>query len=447
MSIFQRCFTTFISGLVVCGLLVFNGCGEAEKPGPPPGPAPGVEWTFLIYLDADNNLETAGIGDFQEMAKVGSSSRVNIVVQMDRNPGTEPPDYTGFYGGWDGTRRFLVKKDDDPSITPLQDLGEQNMGDPEVLRAFVEWGIKNYPAAHYALVIWNHGAGWRTQMEKRMLKIKDARTRGETAWGITKIIASDDTDNDELYMKEVQTALETALENLKAQGMVVKLDIVGFDACLMGMVEVAYDLRNVANYIVGSEDLEPGDGWPYDNILNELTSRSSAAPGELAGIIVTGYVNSYRGGREITQSALDIAGLDNLVRAIDGFTHKADKEWTALKNARGSTLQYHQCMFSCWSVDLGDFADEVYNRVTSADIKAAALDLKNAVSAFVIKEGHSVDREGSHGVSIYFPPDQTAFNGDPEHYGYEESNTYMPVDFVKFSRWDNWLNDFYLNIR
>lgn len=411
-----------------------------------PGGVTVARWTFLIYLDADNNLETAGVGDFQEMAKVGSSSLVNIVVQMDRHPGTNLPQYTGFYGGWDGTRRFLVKKDDDPSVTPLQDLGEKNMGDPEVLRDFVEWGVKNYPAKHYALVIWNHGDGWRATMQKLMLKIKDARSRGEQEWGISKAIAHDDTDNDVLYMKEVQTALESAVTNLKGNNGFEKFDIIGFDACLMGMVEVAYAMRNVTNYMVGSEDLEPGDGWPYDLILKELISAQSVTPDKLAGIIVTEYVNSYRGRTGITQGAVDISKLNPLVTAIDAFTNKANTEWSGLKEARKNTEEFNRMTFSTWGVDLRDFADKVFNQVTSVELRGAALDLRNAVDDFVIIEGHSSDLPGSYGVSIYFPPDQRRYDQDPDHYGYEETNTFMPVDFVKISRWDNWLKDFYSNI-
>jgi len=62
------------------------------------------------------------------------------------------PGHTNAYGNWTGTRRFLIKKNDEPDVTPLQDLGEKNMGDPEVLRDFVEWGVTNYPAEHYAVV-------------------------------------------------------------------------------------------------------------------------------------------------------------------------------------------------------------------------------------------------------------------------------------------------------
>jgi hypothetical protein len=404
---------------------------------------PAAKWTFLVYLDADNNLEPAGIGDFQEMASVGSSPELNIVVQMDRVPG-----YSNSYGDWTGTRRFLIKKNDEPDGTPLQDLGEKNMGDPEVLRDFVEWGVTHYPAEHYAVVIWNHGDGWRVLMRNLLTKSRDAISRGEPDPNIVKAVASDDTDEDILYMKEVQTALETAQKNLHERDFTFeKFDVVGFDACLMGMVEVAYAVRNAADYVVGSEESEPGNGWPYDRILQALAVTPTLSPNALASTIVTGYINSYPPDAGVTQSAVDISRLSNLVEKINAFTAKATTEWPILKTARLNSRQYHPPTYTVfWGVDLWDFADKVYNQVTSADIKAAALDLKNAINDFMVKEGHSSDMTGSNGIAIYFPPDKNAFNNDPQHTGYEESNTFMPVDFVLFEKWDNWLKDFYSNI-
>jgi hypothetical protein len=401
-----------------------------------------AKWTFLVYLDADNNLGQAGIGDFQEMASVGSSPEVNIVVQMDRVPG-----YTNSYGDWTGTRRFLIKKNDEPGVTPLQDLGEKNMGNPEVLRDFVEWGVTNYPAEHYAVVIWNHGDGWRPMPELQVRMSRNARSLGKPDPGVVKAVASDDTDGDILYMREVQTALETAKNHLKES--IDKFDIVGFDACLMGMVEVAYAVRNVTDYLVGSEESEPGYGWPYDKILQALSTTPTLSPKDLAGTIVTEYVDFYTPpyDKGITQSAVDISKLSNLVDKINTFAAKATTEWSILKTARLNSRQYHPPSYTVfWGVDLGDFADKVYNTVTTEDIKAAALDLKNAINDFVVKERHSSDMTGSNGIAIYFPPDKDTFNNDPQHTGYEESNTFMPVDFVLSEKWDNWLKDFYSNI-
>ena len=396
------------------------------------------EWTFMVYLDADNNLESAGIDDFLEMATVGSSSDINIVVQMDRHGG-----YDNTYGNWTGTRRFLINSGDAPNGTPLADLGEQNMGDPATLQSFVEWGVQTYPAQRYALSIWNHGDGFRKLLEERQTRAL-ARAPGEAGVAL-RTVATDDTDNDELHMSEVRSALEAAKQRLEERSTTrVKLGIVGFDACLMGMVEVAYALRNVADHVVASEWLEPGDGWPYDTILTELNSNPTFDGRDLSGVIVTRYGLAYSS--EITQAAGDMAELNNLVSKIDDFALAMNTEWANLKTARSNTIDYH-CWWSSstWGIDLWDFADNVYNEVTSTAIKNAAQDVKTAIDAFVTNEHHSSDKDGSHGVAIYFPPTQTDFNNDPDHTGYEQANTVHPVDFVRYHKWDEFLQDYYTN--
>ncbi|MCK4449253.1 MAG: hypothetical protein KAX26_01545, partial [Anaerolineae bacterium] len=145
---------------------------------------------FLVYLDGDNNLEGAGIDDFLEMSSVGSDSGVNIVVQFDRISGHS----TG-YGDWTTTKRFLVT----PGMTPtagnaLQDIDEANMGDPQTLVDFVQWGMANYPADHYAIILWNHGDGWRLIPDEMPL---------------IKGVIYDDTDGDHLDMPELRSAMDT----------------------------------------------------------------------------------------------------------------------------------------------------------------------------------------------------------------------------------------------
>ena len=132
---------------------------------------------------------------------------------------------------------------------------------------------------------------------------------------------------------------------------------------------------------------------------------------------------------------------------VDAFVGKATTEWTVLKNARTNSREFHYPGFTTtWGVDIWDFANQVHGNASNTDLKNAAADLKNAVDDFVIEEHHSSNRAGSHGVAIYFPPNATSFNNDPQHAGYQESNTFMKVDFVTYHQWDNWLPDFYGHI-
>jgi hypothetical protein len=116
-----------------------------------------AKWTVLVYMNADNNLESDGIDDFLEMAQASDSEDINILVQFDR-----APDYSSAYGDWTQTLRFKIKNGMEPyKENAIDDLKEQNMGDPTVLRKFVDWGKDRFPAEHYIIILWGHGSGYR----------------------------------------------------------------------------------------------------------------------------------------------------------------------------------------------------------------------------------------------------------------------------------------------
>ncbi len=398
-------------------------------------------WTIMVYIDGDNNLESAAIDDFLEMAQIGSDNRLNIVVQMDRRPG-----FNTSYGDWTDTRRFYIHAGDTPTPTSaLMSLGEKNMGDPAVLQEFVVWAVNNYPADHYLLSIWDHGDGWRDIRDRIEALEREERTRDPAAAVGVKAVSIDDTDNDRLYMKEVGDALSSAQQTTGR-----KLDVVGFDACLMGMVEVAYQLRDNANFMIGSEETEPGDGWPYDTILKQMTDKSwdgynARQPSQLAKVIVNKYIDAYGPASDVTQAAYDLSKISEMTGTLESFVNahnaQTDKEWNSIQTSRQNAETYHSCPGSCWGVDLWDFADQVYTNTTN--VKSSADAVKQAVGKFVIAYRHGTGRPDSHGVAIYFPPNLQAFNNDPQHTGYQDSNVTYPVAFVQDSHWDNWLQSQY----
>ena len=115
-------------------------------------------WTVMVYLAGDNDLDSAGVVDLDEMKQVGSGDQLNIVAQFDRA------------GKSSATKRYLLRKGTTLAKDVVATLGETNMGDPEVLQDFLAWGAKNYPAEHYLVVIWNHGAGWDDENIYRSVK-------------------------------------------------------------------------------------------------------------------------------------------------------------------------------------------------------------------------------------------------------------------------------------
>ncbi len=233
--------------------------------------------------------------------------------------------------------------------------------------------------------------------------------------------AQDFLDNIEL--KKVMTRIKKKLTR--------KIDILGMDACLMSMVEVAYQMRDVAEYSVGSEETEPGEGWPYDRILKALAAKPAMTPEELSKTIVTQYLASYKAGDNVTQSAVKLAGLKPLAAAVDGLA-KALKNIladtasrTALINARAQVQEYSRPYDDY--CDLLDLCDLLETKLTDPAVRTACAAVKQAAAAAIVASGYKGPAvDNSRGISIYFPKRKL-------------SPLYKTLDFTKQSSWDEFL--------
>lgn len=371
-----------------------------------------AQWTVMVYLDADNNLESVGIDDINEMEMVGSTSEVNIVVQVDRVPYSVLASSNQGYaddtsnGNWTTTRRYYVTQDFNPVLinsTLKIDLGELNMGDPQILADFANWAANNYPAKKYLLVIWNHGGGFRSL-------------------NLAKDIAWDDTNGgDKITMPE----LEDALSIISAQ-IGKNIDLVGMDACLMAMTEVAYQIKDYADILVTSEESEPEGGWPYDTILSQLVSNPLMSPEELATDIVDKYIYSYPFSN-VTQSAIDLSYMDTLAGQLSNLASAIMSDSaTPLDKyiyAANSSQHYGDYDF----IDLYDFCNKILIYSNSLEVKNIVLSIQQTLSSAVIKSGYSgVVVSRSRGLSIYFP-----------YYYYH--NYYDHTNFAQDTSWDEML--------
>jgi hypothetical protein len=326
-------------------------------------------------------------------------------VQADRIPG-----YDISNSDWTNTRRYYITQDFDPyqiSSDLKSDLGELNMGDPQTLIDFTSWAVTEYPAKKYLLVIWNHGGGFRSP----------AYTTRDIAW-------DDTSGGDKITMPE----LEYALSAISAQ-IGKKIDIVGMDACLMAMTEVAYQIKDHADILVASEENEPGDGWPYDTVLAQLVANPTMSSTQLAADIVDKYIYSHPS-YNVTQSAIDLSYMDTLANQLselaqyiknDSLTPKANYIFAAYYSQHYSDPDF---------IDLYDFCSKVLIYSYNVQVKSIALNTQQTlVSSVVINSnynGWSVS--GSKGLSIYFP----------WYYAYN-SNKYSNTNFAQDTFWDEML--------
>jgi hypothetical protein len=298
------------------------------------------------------------------------------------------------------------------------------------------------------LVLSNHGSGFYVPPDmlargarppgsparRRPGFFRPTRDRLEAARPL-RGIAYDDGAADCLDNRELKQVVAHAHRALGRP-----LDIVGMDACLMTMLELAYQLRGHARILVGSEELEPGAGWPYAAILGDLVGRPAMSPAELAAAIVRRYRESYGPhGPDVTQSAIDLARLDELVVAVDALARAllaalpSEALEAAVRRAWRRTLRFFDDLY----VDLHHFAVNLARATTRRAVRGAALAVQRAMEAPggpVISAGQGGPRMApARGLSIYFPPDR-----DPSAY-------YRELDFARRTRWADFL-DAYLGV-
>lgn len=344
-------------------------------------PLPEKEWTFLLFLNGHNNLSSFGTMNLKDMEKSGSTDQVNLVVEWGKSDDSK-------------THRLLVEKSTNPSqVTSPMLMSRENvdMGDYRNLVDFAKWGIQNFPAKHYFIAVWNHGSGWHFQ---NLL-------RTGTGFQITDISFDDETGNKitteqlGLAMNEIQTYLGR------------KIDIYGSDACLMQMIEVAAEMKDAVNYFVGSQDLEPGEGWPYGPFMQAWTANPGISPRDLSILLSKEYLKSYSGSgvygrRDVTFSALDLTELDALNASTTALAaHLKNLDAASLKKIKTAANATQDFYYSDYK-DLGDFVKRIEALQINADAQLIS-QVKTDLSKVVLTTDNSATFAGATGVSIWLP--------------------------------------------
>jgi len=355
-------------------------------------------WLFLVYHDADCNLEAPMMRDLEEMLAVGSSADVKVVALVDRHPSADAP-YTGAAVGglkdWSTTKLLEVEKG---HLVELSDLGEKDMGDPATLSSFVVDATKRFPSKHVALVLGDHGMAWPG-------------------------ICSDDSNGDDhLTLDELQTALKASTQALGRP-----IDLLGFDACLMANLEVAEALAPFAHVLVASEELEPGSGWDYTPVLDGLEKAPETDAIGLGRSIADTFQASFKTpetgedsdvGVTITLSVVDLGKIGSVVKAAHALGDACGKHvatggregWIAVSRARSRAEEYgRNGAPGSKGMALHDLADLARHdaRETKGDeaVAAAAEAVHAALGAAVAYAVRGKARPDANGLSIYLPVD------------------------------------------
>lgn len=370
------------------------------------------EWTFLVYINGNNNLDPFGKYNINQMEGVGSTDQVNVLVQWASLENKK-------------TQRLFVHKDNDTSRVSspvLEDLGKVDMGDWHSLVQFIQWGVDHFPARHYFITVWDHGSGWHA------LKYH-AQGQGFHPMDISV----DDQTGNSITTPQLGEAMKEA-----ARIIGHKVDVYGSDACLMAMAEIASEMKDSVEYYIGSQELEPGEGWPYRAILSQWNQKEQTTAEEVAKIVTTEYVKSYQGGEngteEVTFSAYNLQKTERLYAAIG----EVGRRLLGLDlPARKKTVQLFskaQMFYHSDYRDFLDFLDLLEKSRISPQLKAEDFnEVRMAISDYVIANATTSYYQRAKGLSIWLPGKLSTYN--------RYSNYYNTLQFQGDTKWGNTLKD------
>lgn len=322
------------------------------------------KFTVMVYM-CGTDLESdygAATADILEMCAADISDDVNVLL------------YTGGTERWQNNRispdtNQIWRIVQDDMVCLEEDIGVRPMTDPSTLADFVSYCGENYPAERNVLILWDHGGG------------------ALYGYGIDEI-----TGGDSMQINEIDKALEKAG---------VRFDFIGFDACLMATVETACMMDRHADYMIGSEEIEPGSGWYYTGWLNLICKDPSVSVEKIGKTIVDDYIRVC--GEEnpddgCTLSMIDLAEMDHVYDALCAFSSNAKEEldrdnFRVVSRSVSNTRAFGDDSYD--TIDLMHFAQ-------NCDIEGSE-ELIAAVDKAVVYSGNSENVRNSNGMTVYLP--------------------------------------------
>ena len=351
------------------------------------------EWTVICYLAGDNFLDWFMKENMKELIKAGSNSRVNVIAFLDTTDNE--------------TKVFEVNKDDLIRVpTRIVNYswaeGELNTGDPGTFIDYASWAVSEYPAKKYSVILEGYGEGWT---------------------GLMHDMNNGQEDIDVLSLKELEYALKSISKEIYNINGKEKIDVLGIDACYMGMLEAMYQVKDYADYLVSSENEEALDGWPYDKLIETIINNPEMDSSLFSTSIVDTYLDSVKGSPSkmsnvLTLSVVNLELIGEMVKEADAlslllinikrmnprkiiFAESITNKFLISAHIAGKYVPYTVLL------DLDDFVTNLrVVMVKNKQVSALAQRISSLLSVAITKERHQSLKGkydlGIGGVSLYF---------------------------------------------
>lgn len=337
---------------------------------------------MMVYI-VGSNLESEGgyaTADIKEMKDSGYDESLMDIYLC-----------TGGASAWSDKNisagEIAIWKLESGKLNKLDTISSK-MTDSNTLQTFIDTAYADTDGDCYNLVLWNHGGG------------------AILGYGV------DETDNNNaMTMMDIEEALSGT--KLIADGN--KFEVVGFDACLMGMLEIADTLDEYSNYLLASEEVEPGRGWDY-SCLGEITNGGDFTGVAISKVIIDAYAEYYKSQKmykpEYSLACMDLSKTDDVIDSFEGLvasgiTELSSGNYSSVAKARSDTKSLGRMsgvsVYDC--VDLYNLAENM----AFAD-SSSSQELKDSIDDFVVYFKSNIQR--THGVAIYMPYDNKVYVGE-----------------------------------
>lgn len=389
-----------VLSLILCIAFLLTSCGteNAVKT------SAKQKQTVMVYMVA-SNLETE--------AALASTDIVEMVKSNFNEDNMDVLICTGGAKQWwiqdIPNDKCMVYKVNNENIEPVYTMNGKNMGESDTLTEFLDYGYENYKSDCYGLVLWDHGGG-----------------------AVVGYGADENYDYDALTVSELDGSL--ANSKLCKNG---KFEWIGFDACLMGMIEVANTLEPYSNYMIASEEVEAGEGWDY-SFLSDISNNKKFDGAEAGKSIIESYSKSFDNTEQMfkpdyTLSCLDLSQTKTVINSLEDFVKAAEKElknggYSKIARVRDATKTFGRINSASFydTIDIYDLAERMEEMYPQESSK-----LKESIDKMVVHNKSNVST--AKGISVYFPYEN-------KEYAAEWLNEYNDFNFSK--TYASFINDF-----
>lgn len=310
-------------------------------------------YTLMIYMCGSNLESKAGLAtkNITEMLAAEIPENTKIIIQTGGTTAWRKYDISPMYSS-----RYEILNG---TLSLVEQNINANMGESSTLLDFLLWGDENYPAEHRSVIFWNHGGG-----------------------SMKGVCYDENFHNDALSLPELRAALFTASQQNERF-----YEFIGFDACLMATYDTATILKNHANYMIASEELEPGSGWDYKVLLENLGKEDFYTK------VLNAYAKKQSSKTSYTLSAIKLSELDRANAIVDSFIEQVNFNLSFIGHALSEGKEFGTKGLSSGTnlFDLG--------------LLAKSIGIEYDFSGFITNVNGSAHEEAT-GLSIYFPTNQ-----------------------------------------